>query len=81
MTNLDADLADADWPKRTWDFYVVVDRRPELVDTADAFLAMIGVADEPLTVQQERVALFMRAPSASAMPDGLRGELRGRGLL
>ena len=64
MPNLDEDLRNADWTKRTWD----------LPDTLEGLLAVITPygGDE-----EEALARFLRLPAARAMPEGLRVEVEG----
>ena len=64
MPNIDEDLRNADWTKRTWD----------LPDTLEGLLAVITPygGDE-----EEALARFLRLPAARAMPEGLRVEVEG----
>lgn len=64
--NIDSDLDNADWSKRTWDFYGPAAQQANMV------LSGHGSADENFTS-------FMKLPVARAMPDNVRDELRKRG--
>jgi len=70
--NIDANINNADWAKRTWDI---------LPPTMDRLLEVLRVTNKSTVEKQRAVADFMKLPAARAMPAELRAELKKLGLL
>lgn len=62
VTNLDRDLGNADWTKRTWDLWI----DSELVTTAEQLLRLLRRGREESDV--ELIIAFMKLPAARAAP-------------